>query len=460
MHRFYPILVIHMKKRTQLTHLLALVLALSFWLPCAWATDIMETDSAIEEADVSQVPISSGIYGLSADTPLMPDSALDLDGESLLLYEMNTGTLVYGKNIDEIREPASLTKLMTCLLAMEYGNIYDYITVTDSALSGLDPSGSAAGLKAGETYSLEELLYCLMVKSANDAAAVIAKYISGSQSDFVDLMNQRAQELGCDSTHFLNPHGLHEEGHVSSARDIAKILSACLDYDLFASLYSTASYTLPATQLQEERTLTSTNYLISSAITNEYLDSRVIGGKTGFTTPAGRCVACVADDGSGYRYLAVVLGAAGTDSDGKTIYGSFRSASALFNFGFENFSEQEALSAETYLEPMEVTDGDTLLESYTIEGVTCLLPVDFDSADLRLEPVLSEDLTVPIASGDSLGEAKVYYGDALLGRVPIVAANDVAYVEPRSSLPPARVVPHGGHSVTYLPKSFPIAMAV
>ena len=436
-----------------MTRFCALALALLCVTSTVQATDAAEMDSALSETE----QVSTGISGLDAGTPLMPDDALDLDGEALLLYELGTGTLVYGKHIDDIREPASLTKLMTCLLAMEYGDISDSITVTDSALAGLDPAGSAAGLKAGETYSLEELLYCLMVKSANDAAAVIAEYVSGSQEAFVDLMNQRAGELGCDGTHFLNPHGLHEDGHVSTARDIAKILSACLDYDLFSSLYSTTSYTLPATEFQEERTLVSTNYLISSAITNEYLDSRVVGGKTGFTTPAGRCVACVADDGSGYRYLAVVLGAAGTDADGKTIYGSFRSASALFDYGFDHFTEQEVLPAETYLDPMKVADGDTELEVYTTEGLSCLMPEDFDPENLRLEPVLPDGLTAPISAGDALGETKVYYGSALLGRVPLAAANDVAYVEPRPPQP-FRVVPHGEGTI-YPPKPYPIAMA-
>lgn len=447
-----------MRKTRIFSLLLSLAMAVTLCFPVR-AADLTEADTVLEVADAAALEAAWGIHGLSARNALTAEDELDLDGEALLLYELTTGTMVYAKNIDEAREPASLTKLMTCLVAMEYGNLYDDITVTGSALYGLDPAGSTADLRAGESYTLEQLLYCLMVHSANDAASVIAEYISGSESDFVKLMNQRAQELGCENTHFENPHGLHEEGHVSSARDIAMILSACLDYDLFAYLYSTTSYTLPATGDRDERTLRSTNYLISSAVTDEYLDWRVVGGKTGFTTPAGRCVACVADDSSGLRYLAVVMGAGGTDASGKTYYGSFRSASALFDFGFDNFAVQEALAVETSVEPFSVTCGDVPVEAYTTEGISSLLPWDFDPEAIRMEVIPMEGLTAPIATGDLIGDVNVFYGDALLGQVPIAASNDVAYVEPRPPLPPAKDSCRGITSSTCLPKLYRVAMA-
>lgn len=444
-----------MKNTRFLFLLLALALAVRF-SPPALASDLSEAEEAVASVLPSEAVSQDGVHGLSAGSALASEDALALDGEALLLYELTTGTLVYAKNIDQVREPASMTKLMTCLLALKYGDPYAYVTVTESALSGLDPAGSSAELRTGEVYSLEQLLYCLMVQSANDAAAVIAEYISGSQADFVALMNQEAQDLGCENTHFENPHGLHAEGHVSSARDMAKILSACLDYELFASLYSTSSYPLPATEDREARTLTSTNYLISGAITDEYLDWRVVGGKTGFTTPAGRCVACVADDGSGYRYLAVVMGAGGTDSNGNTVYGNFRSASALFDYGFDQFAEQEALAAETALEPFSVEYGGEPLAAQTTESLYCLLPWGFDPASISVEAVPTEGLTAPVYEGDILGEAKVYYGSVLLGWVSIAATADVEYVEPR---PPVKDALRGNRAMTGLPKPYPAAMA-
>ncbi|MFR0733701.1 MAG: D-alanyl-D-alanine carboxypeptidase family protein [Oscillospiraceae bacterium] len=200
--------------------------------------------------------------------------------------------MVYAKNIDTRREPASLTKVMTCLLALAHGNLTDSITVSQEALDDLDPAGSSSGLMAGEVFTLEQLLYCLMIESANDAAPVIAEYVAGSEPAFVEMMNQKAAELGCTGTHFANTHGLHDEEHYTTARDLAKIMMAALEYEKFQEIYSADRYTLAATNLQEERILVTTNYLIDASITSDYYDERVIGGKTGFTTPAGRCVMC------------------------------------------------------------------------------------------------------------------------------------------------------------------------
>ena len=369
--------------------------------------------------------------GLDAAASLLPADALSLDGEAILVYERRTGTLVYGKNVDAARYPASLTKLMTCLLALEHSAPWEEVTVTSSALETLDPSGSFAGLWPGETYTMEQLLYCLMVQSANDAALVIAEYIGGSQESFVEMMNDKAEELGCTGTHFVNPHGMHDPDHYSTARDLAKITEAAMEYDLFRSLYSTASYVLPATDTREERTLNSTNYLISTAINAEYYDSRVIGGKTGFTTPAGRCVMCTAIDEE-YAYLAVILGASGTDEAGKTVYGGFITASALFDTCLWGFSKADCLEAGQQF-TAEVPGGawDALL--IATEDVTALLPVSYDPALLSYIPSLDPELEAPLEEDQAAGSLLVYYGDVLVGEAPLYTLEAVDRVSP----PPA-----------------------
>ena len=269
--------------------------------------------------------------GLEATSVLADEDMPELDGKAVLLYDRDNDMLICGRNLDERLYPASLTKVMTCLLALEYGGFNDTVTVTESALAMMDPDGSSADLRVGEQYTLEQLLYCLMVKSANDAALVIAEYLGGSVNGFVWRMNERAAELGCTGTHFTSPHGMHDEDHYSTARDLARITMAALEYDLFPVLWGTDSYTLPKTEAREERILYSTNYLTSILVTNEYYDSRVTGGKTGFTTPAGRCVICTAYADE-HRYLAVVLGASSTDSMGKMIYGGFTTVSAMLDW--------------------------------------------------------------------------------------------------------------------------------
>ena len=221
----------------------------------------------------------SSNFGVDAPRALAGPDELDLDAEALLLLELNSQTMVYAKNIDTRREPASLTKVMTCLLALEHGNLTDSITVSQEALDDLDPAGSSSGLMAGEVFTLEQLLYCLMIESANDAAPVIAEYVAGSEPAFVEMMNQKAAELGCTGTHFANTHGLHDEEHYTTARDLAKIMMAALEYEKFQEIYSADRYTLAATNLQEERILVTTNYLIDASITSDYYDERVIGGR-------------------------------------------------------------------------------------------------------------------------------------------------------------------------------------
>lgn len=405
-------------------------------------TPAPETDTAAPAPASGTLKISeaeqnnpASVRGLSAQQSLSAPSDMDFDGEGLILYELTTGTLVYAKNPDTQREPASLTKVMTCLLALEHGALTDSVTVSETALANMDPDGSIAGLMIGEVYTLEELLYCLMVKSANDAAAVIAEHIAGSQSAFVAMMNDRAAELGCENTHFENPHGLHAEDHYTSARDMAKILLAALSYAEFEILYSTPSYTVPATELQGERTFFTTNYLISDANTANFLDKRVIGGKTGFTTPAGRCVVCVAED-SGLRYLAVVLGARNdTDESGNPLYNNFITATALLDYGFGSFASAEILSAERKFDGISVDYGDTAVIPVPAGAVSALLPSDYDDTQLRDELSLTEDtLTAPISAGSSIGRVDVYYGTLCVSSAELVASNTVSvareYVSP------------------------------
>lgn len=412
-------------KRKILSLLFALLLLIQTLASAAWASDLEDT---ILEG-------TPGIRGLTAQQSLSGPDTADFDGESILLYEMTTGTMAYAKNIDQQREPAALTKVMTCLLALKHGNLEDKVTVTQNALSTTDPEASSADLIAGEVYTLEELLYMLMVRSANDAAAVIAEHISGSQGMFVEMMNVEAVELGCENTHFSNPHGLHAEDHFTTARDMAMIMEAALAYPLFGTLYAATSYQAPATEQQEARSYYSPNYLMTDDITQGYLDSRVIGGATGFTTPAGRCVACVAEYES-LRYLVVVLGASNQqDENEEPIYTNLRTASALLDYGCQSFAAREVLTADTVLTAIPVNYGDSDVTPVTVNGISALLPTDYNAELLRTEVSLPDGrLVAPIAQGSEIGTADIYYDSFLLGSVQLTASNAVALRNTDSTL--------------------------
>lgn len=455
-----------MKHTKYLSLLLTLFLTFQMFPGNALAADnnVIASDNAIVSPVISDAELDnpSSVRGLTAQQALSGPSDIDFDGEALLLYELNSGTLAYAKNIDEQREPASLTKIMTCLLALERGTLTDTITVTESALEDMDPDGSAAGLLAGETYTLEELLYCLMVKSANDAASVIAEYLAGSESAFVEMMNSKALDLGCENTHFENPHGLHADGHYTTARDMAAIMLAALAYPKFEEIYSTSSYEAPATELQDTRTFITTNYMISDAVTTEYLDDRVIGGKTGFTTPAGRCIVCVAEQG-GLRYLAVVLGASSIDDNGEAVYSNFTTATALLDYGFDSFALEEVLSTAEEFDSIDVNYGNGPVYPAAAASVVALLPTDYDDQQLRTEVSTSvEGFIAPIAAGDSLGTADIYYGSLCIGSVSLVASNDVALEEQftASSENPSETAPSAAPEETSGHRTFRISVTV
>lgn len=385
------------------------------------------TTDSLEPTNPRQTFITEdGDFGVDASLALAGPQDLEVDGAAVLLLELNSNTMVYAKNIDERREPASLTKIMTCLLALEHGTLTDQITVSESALTDMDPDGSSANLIAGEVFTLDQLLYCLMIASANDAAPVIAEYVAGTQSAFLEMMNQKAKELGCEDTHFSNTHGLHADDHYTTARDLAKITLAALQYEKFQEIYATTRYELPATNLSEARTLVTTNYLISSIVTSDYYDERVVGGKTGFTTPAGRCVICVAED-AGLRYLCVVLGASNTVTETYTTYGSFVTASKMLDFGFDQFTFVQVLSPLAPIAQLPVQKGTESVVVTPKESITTMLPADYEEDQLTTSyDLLSENgLEAPLEAGETVGVVRKYYGSICVGETDLVTVTAV-----------------------------------
>ncbi len=413
-------------KKTVLALFLAIFLCLQFMTPAALATGETSSPNETTETTFPVTPetqpspqVGTGNnFGINATGALLTPAQLDFDATAVMLYEINSGTMVYAKNIDEVRYPASITKVMTCLLALEHGNLTDQVTVSEEAMADQDPSGSSAGLIAGEVYSLEQLLYCLMIASGNDAAPVIAEHIAGNESDFIKMMNEKATALGCTSTHFANTHGLHDDNHYTTARDVAKIMLAAMEYDIFLDIYATTKYELPPTNMQEDpRTLLTTNFLIGTSVTAEYYDSRVIGGKTGFTTPAGRCIACTAQKGDLY-YLCIVLGASTTVTDeGASIYGSFVTASKLLDRGFGDYTFATLVSPLSPVAQFPVANATESVVLTPAETISTLLPKGYNEALLETRCTLDSPngLTAPLEAGQVVGKVELYYDTLCVG---------------------------------------------
>lgn len=365
--------------------------------------------------------------------------APELTAGSAILADMDNGVFYVSKNAESKAYPASLTKILTVLLALEAVergdvSLKDSITAYDDCLTGLDEDSSSADIVPGETMTLEDYLYCAMVASANEACNVIAEYISGSISNFVALMNQRAEELGCTGTHFVNPNGMPDENHYTTAMDLYRITTEAMQHALFVTLCNTPTRTIPATNKSETRELKNTNGLINadSPMYKGYFYEYAKGVKTGHTSDAGYCLVSTAEK-DGIRLMCIVLGCtAKTRGNGTTDFGSFSDTLALYRWVFNNFSIRDIISTTELICEVPVslardTDGVTVRAQSSISAV---LPNEADLSAYQRDIVIyserdGQPLKAPVSAGDVLGEITISKDGVTYGTVPLVATVDV-----------------------------------
>jgi len=291
--------------------------------------------------------VSAVLPGLAAYP--MPIQTVS-ETEAVYLFNADTGKTILQQNADQQQYVASLTKLMTALLLLESGKDLNGEVTVPTALTQefkdiQNANGTTMGLRIGETVRRIDLLYALLVSSANDAASVIAYDVGGSVLDFVKQMNARAEELGCTGTNFTCAHGLFDYGNVSTAQDIAKIAAECYKNPTFVQISGTAAYTLPATNLhQSERGISSTNPLTDSG--SEYYRSYIKCVKGGFTTLAGRCAVVFAEQ-DGHTYGLVIL-----HSDTNSLY---TECGQLLDWAFESFADRPLVDTQTVLTTIDLT---------------------------------------------------------------------------------------------------------
>lgn len=383
---------------------------------------------AAAQDEVQNAAITSGCATLDGKTSLKHDAQLLDTAKAVILYEMNSDTLVYAWNPDMKLDPSGMNKIMTALLAIEYGDPDAVVTVTKTALDSVAIGSVSAGLKAGEEITLRDLLFCMMVGSANDAAAAIAEHIGGSQAGFVGMMNERAMELGCRNTAFMNPNGLSHEKQYSTARDLAKITGEALKSELFVELFSAVKYSVPATNKSEAREVVTTNYLMSKETVRNQFDERVTGGKTGALSTTDRSLISTAESG-GQRYLAVVMSAQGTvTANGLSVktFGSFEETRALLDHGFATYSQRQLLHENQVMEQFPVSGGENDVIAHPADAVVAMLPNDAVTLDVSYRcTVLDEGLAAPIKKGDVIGSVEVWFRGLCVGQSHLIAMYDV-----------------------------------
>jgi D-alanyl-D-alanine carboxypeptidase (penicillin-binding protein 5/6) len=415
-----------MKKIRFLSFILAIVMLLSM---AALATDDITTD-ATEDTVQETTDTADSTSDSSADTALPSAPAYTVKAKAAILIELNTDQVLLEQDADKQVYPASLTKIMTCLLTLKHGNLSDVVTVSESALENLSIYGSTAGLQVGEQLTVEELLYCMMLSSANEACNVAAEYIAGSVDAFVDMMNEEAASLGCTGTHFANPHGLHDENHYTTARDLSLITREALKNETFRTITSTVTHEVPATNLSEPRTLTTTNLLETPG--TQYYYEYASGVKTGFTTPAGLCLISTADNGK-LNLLSVVCGAEAVQLDnGEQVNENFTETKALFEYGFSNFAYAKVLDTMPIAETkVLLSAGPEVSLLAPTEELTALLPAEYDETKIKQDVTLKypDGVEAPVKKGQVLGSVTVSYEGRTLGTVDLAAITDVARSE-------------------------------
>lgn len=339
-----------------------------------------------------------------------------IGAEGAILVEANTGTLLYAKNIDEKLYPASITKLMCCLVAVENCGLDEMITVNQSAIDANSADGSSMGLTAGEQLTLEELLYGILINSANEGCNVVAEHIAGSIDAYVDMMNARAAELGCTGTHFVTANGLYNDDHYTTAHDMALIGTAFFSHDNLCRIASTPRYTIPETATHGEHVLHSKNKLYAGG-DYEYAD--LVGSKTGFTNASRQTLVSCAERG-GMRLVAVILKEESPLQFADTV--------ELFEYGFNNFS---------VIDPDEFETGYTISNSgffnsgTDIFGSTAPLLATAPSAGIVLPGTLTfSDLSSSISYDDlsenAIAKIEYSYSGVKLGSTDIVLNPEAA----------------------------------
>lgn len=347
------------------------------------------TDYAAEEEARRSLPIASNSYEEWPDGPAV-------GAQGAILMEMETGTILYEKNIHEKLYPASVTKILTCLIGSERCQMDEDVTVSHDAVFSIPRDSSNIGLDEGEVITVEQCMYGILVASANEAANALAEHISGSMEEFVKLMNERAKELGCLNSHFVTTNGLHDEEHYTTPYDLAMIARKFFDNELLCKMSSTPSYYIPQSPTQPDDDLyanTHNKFMLGGKYNYEYL----VGSKTGYTNDSRQTlVTCAEKDGM--RLICVVMREESPHQYDDTL--------SLFEYGFSNFQKVNiaANEKEYTVENHDFfqTDNDVFGESKPILSInpsdSVVIPVTAVFDDLDSELTYDSESSTSVAS--------------------------------------------------------------
>jgi D-alanyl-D-alanine carboxypeptidase len=355
-------------------------------------------------------------------TGILPESVPEPSCEAAYVVEVNTGTVIYEKNSQEKKYPASTTKLMTALLAAEYiesgqGSLDDEITFSREAVFGIDRTSTHIAIDVGEKLTVRQVLYAMLLQSANEACLGMAEYVSGSIAGFVEKMNERAQQLGMTGTNFVTTNGLHDENHYSTAKDLSILMGEVIKHGFLREIMSAPTYEIPPTNKNnKERTLINTNKLVIQS--NENYNSKVVCGKTGFTTPAGNVLVTYSEyEGMG---IITVLMKAGQGT-------IFKDTSAIVEHCVGNFELVKIENILDFAKAVPSESGSTQIMLSPVDSFYILARIGDDYEEYNRSYDIPETISLPVEKGEEFGTLTIYNGETAVGKVDMVSKLSYGY---------------------------------
>lgn len=430
-----------MKKIRMICLLLSMVLLFQCAVVSARATETTEPTETVEptaaqEATEPNVQIPSVSFGsasitngcrtINGMTPLAGTDRILKSAQAAFIYEVSTETVIYAYNPDIRMYPGSLAKMMTALLAIEQGDLNEVVTFSTKWNSSLPARSITADLKEGEEVTLEALMYWVLLASANDAALNIAGHIAGTQEAFVEMMNERAAQMGCTDTHFTNSTGLDDPEQYTTARDMVKIVIEATKNETFKKAFGSKGYDVPPTNKEEEERIIETdNHLIYEFYLPQFNVSSVTGGKTSSTAGAGSSLVCTAED-KNMDIICLVMGAEREYNDRglASYYGNFEEIMELLEFTFEGFKISRVLYPDMVLDQFPVLGGECDVMAQPNVSVNSVLPVDCQMKNLIFRYTVDKS-AAPISKGEKLGSVTVWYRTSCVTESEIFALSPV-----------------------------------
>ena len=340
-----------------------------------------------------------------------------LNATGVIIAESDTGEIVYESGADTRVWPASTTKLLTAMIVLDSCKLDDMVTVNASAINSVSWEYVKAGIYAGEQFTVEQLLNVMLIASANDIANVLAEHVAGTVSSFAELMNQRAVQLGCSNSHFVNPSGIHNAQHYSTAKDMLKIAMAAVKYPKILEITTKSSCTLPKTSKAGERKYTSTIQLINSASANYC--PLCIGGKTGYTTQANNCLVAFSKEGN-TGFTVVIMNERSGYAATKFAY-----AKKVFEYLHSKVVNVQLATEDAVLEQIRVKGATRKTRDLNVVyGTDASMLVDLPQEEVQKTVEYDQKLKAPIIAGQEVGKVTFTRNDKVI-TVPLLAQTDV-----------------------------------